>query len=140
MPLQFHHDTLIVDASCLISLYASNQLTAILQSISKTVAVAAYVADREALFIQSEVDEAGERKKEAIVLQPFINAGLLRIVDLAEEDETETLLHFLRSLWIAGKLSLVQLLCTATGQLLSMIKRRAAYFNNMPADSNLSIL
>lgn len=94
MPLEFHHDTLIVDASCLINLYASNQLANILQAIPKTVTVAAYVANREALFIQGEVNESGERTKEQIVLQPFIDAGLLHIVDLAEEDETETFATF----------------------------------------------
>lgn len=94
MPLEFHHDTLIVDASCLINLYASNQLANILQVIPKTVTVAAYVANREALFIQGEVDELGERKKEQILLLPFINAGLLRIVDLAAEDEAETFATF----------------------------------------------
>ena len=64
MPLHFNHDTLIIDASCLINLYASNQLASILRSIPKTVAVAAYVADREALFIHSEINESGERTKE----------------------------------------------------------------------------
>lgn len=94
MPLQFSHDTLIIDASCLINLYASNQLANILRSIPKNVAVAAYVADREALFIHGELNESGERTKEQISLQPLIDTGLLHIVDLASEAEAETLATF----------------------------------------------
>jgi len=94
MPLHFSHDILIIDASCLINLYASNQLADILRSIPKTVAVAAYVADREALWIYGELNEKGEPTKEQIALQPFVDAGLLRIVDLASEDETETFTTF----------------------------------------------
>lgn len=94
MPLQFSHDTLIIDASCLINLYASNQLANILQSIPKNVAVAAYVADRETLFVYGELNEKGERTKEQIALQPLINIGLLHIVDLDSEDEVETLATF----------------------------------------------
>ena len=94
MPLHFNHDTLLIDASCLINLYASNQLANILRSIPKTVAVAAYVADREALFIHSEINESGERTKEQIILQPFVNAGLLHLVDLASEEEAEILATF----------------------------------------------
>ena len=89
MPLYFINDTLILDASCVITLYASQQMENILRSIPKAITVAAYVFDKEALFIRTEPDEYGKRGKEKIDLQSFINRGLIRIVDIQSEDEAE---------------------------------------------------
>src|SRR6266700_4130778 len=46
--LIFSQDCIILDACCVINLYASGQMGNILQSIAKVVAVAAYVRDEEA--------------------------------------------------------------------------------------------
>ena len=86
MPLRFAHDTVILDASCIISLYASGVMEEILQAISKQVAVAAYVEREEALWVYTGEGE----QREAIVLQSFVEAGLLTIVEIESEEESET--------------------------------------------------
>lgn len=77
MPLLFLNDTLILDASCLIALYASQKMSEVLQSIPRKITVAAYVFDKEALFVRTIPDENGIRGKVKIDLQPFVDAGLL---------------------------------------------------------------
>ena len=89
MSLRISNHTLILDASCLITLYASQQMAEILRSISQAVTVTAYVFKEEALFVRTEPDETGARGRERIDLQPFVDAGLLHIVDIESDDEAE---------------------------------------------------
>ena len=89
MPITFAHDCIILDASCIISLYASGQMEGILQSIQKSVAVAAFVFNREALWIYGGPDEDVKQTKEKIELQPFVDAGLLKVVTVAPGDDVE---------------------------------------------------
>ncbi len=90
MDIFWAHDCIILDASCIISLYASGQMEDILRSIRKSVAVAAYVLNKEALWIYGGPDEDVKQAKEKIELQPFVDSGLLQIVTLDSEVETET--------------------------------------------------
>lgn len=86
MTLQFKHDALILDASCVINLYASRKMVEILNSVPTDVTIAAYVADKEALQIR------GSAENENIDLQPMIADGLITIVTPETESEAETAL------------------------------------------------
>ncbi len=72
---------LILDANCLINLYASGCMGDILRYIPKIFTLTDYVQQAEALFIRNP--------QETINLQPLIDSGLLTIVSL--ESETEEL-------------------------------------------------
>lgn len=89
MSITFAHNCIILDASCIISLYASGQMEGILQSIQKSVAVAAFVFNREALWIYGGPDEDVKQTREKIELQPFVDAGLLKVVTIASETEAQ---------------------------------------------------
>lgn len=84
------HPCIILDASCIISLYASSQIKAILESIRQSVAVAAFVLNKEALWVYGGPDEDVKQAKEKIELQPFVEAGLIQIVTLDSAVEIET--------------------------------------------------
>ncbi|HMN28708.1 MAG TPA: hypothetical protein PKE45_11215 [Caldilineaceae bacterium] len=94
MSLLFAHDTLILDADCVISLYASGQMGEILAAIPRSITVTTYVAEREALWIWGEPDPAGVRPKHQIELQPFIDQGLLHLVQIDSEEEAEVFATF----------------------------------------------
>jgi hypothetical protein len=61
----------------------------ILDTIPKTVTVAAYVYKKEALSIYTGPEQDVRQSKVGIELQPFVNAGLLKIVDIASKAEIE---------------------------------------------------
>jgi hypothetical protein len=90
----FSQDCIILDACCIINLYASGQMGSILKSISKSVAVAAYVRDEEALRIYSGLEGDETQKDEQINLQPFIDSGLLIVVSPETEAENTTFVNF----------------------------------------------
>lgn len=94
MALHFAHDTLILDANCVIGLYASQQMVEILAAIARTVTVAAYVAEKETQWVYGGLDDASQPIRIPIALQPLINAGLLQIVNIETEGEAETVATF----------------------------------------------
>lgn len=75
-----------MDACCVINLYASKQIEAILGTIPKSVCIAAYVKDEEILRVY---DISSDRIEE-VDLKPLIDKGLLVLVDLDLETEAET--------------------------------------------------
>ena len=87
--ITFHHDCIILDASCIISLYASRQMGEILKAIPKSVTIATFVFEKEALWIYGGSDEDVQADKEAIDLQPFVDAGLLRLVKIASAETND---------------------------------------------------
>jgi predicted nucleic acid-binding protein len=91
MSFHFAHDTLILDASCIISLYASRQMEAILRSIPSTVTIAAYVYEREVFWVYSGGRQDGQRSKESINLKPLVTENLLKIVTIEGEGEAEVM-------------------------------------------------
>lgn len=70
----------------------------ILIAISKSVAVAAYVHDHEALRILSGTDGISIQKYEQINLQPFIDCGLLIVVTPESDAENTTFVNFATAL------------------------------------------
>ena len=94
----FSHECIILDACCVINLYASGQMERILRSISKSVAVAAYVRDKEALRVLSGIKGDPAQKYERIDLQPFIDDQLLTVVSPKSEEEFMTFINFAAAL------------------------------------------
>ncbi len=98
MPLEFKHDTLILDASCVITLYASGRAEAILRSVPSTITIAAYVFDREALWYFDGPNSDVRSSRAQIDLQQIVDDGLLTIVDLDSNAEKELYTTFRKRL------------------------------------------
>jgi len=94
----FSHDCIILDACCIINLYASQQMRAILGSIPKTISVATYVKDYEVLSIYSGPIENVQDEHELIDLQPFIEEKLLFLADIETDFEANTYINFAQKL------------------------------------------
>lgn len=92
--IPFSRRGVILDACCIINLYASGHMQTILESIPKQVAVAAYIRDVEALRIYSGPDEDVKKETELINLQPFVDSNLLQVVALENEPEENTFVNF----------------------------------------------
>jgi hypothetical protein len=90
----FPHEGIILDACCIINLYASGYMQSILMSIPKKVSVAAFVRDVEANKIYSGPDEDAMRETELINLQPFVEKKLLQMVSPENEAEENTVVNF----------------------------------------------
>ncbi len=90
----FSHDCIILDACCIINLFASQQMRAILETIPKNLSVAAYVKDHEVLNIYSGPIDNVQETSQSIDLQPFIDNKLLLLVDIETEDEQNAYVNF----------------------------------------------
>lgn len=82
--------SLILDASCLLNLYATERFGDIAASLREQVAVADYVLEQEALFIRREASADGEDDQFAVDLSPFVSAGLVEVMHLASPSEEAT--------------------------------------------------
>lgn len=85
------HNSLILDACCIINVYASGRMGDILASIARSVTVATYVKDQEARTVYTG-DGSGTR--ETIDLSPFIHQELLFVVDMETQAEHTNYLEF----------------------------------------------
>lgn len=85
-PITTTHPYLILDACCIMNLYASNYITDIIASIAESIAVAAYVKDIEALTVYKH-SKKHAMEKEPINLNPLIDRKLLTVVNLDTEAE-----------------------------------------------------
>ena len=84
--LVFFHECIILDACCVINLYASKQIEEILDTIPKSVCIAAYVKNEEIL----RTYDISSNRAEDIDLQSLIDQGVLILVDLNLKTEAET--------------------------------------------------
>jgi predicted nucleic acid-binding protein len=86
--IAFNHDCIILDACCIINLYASGKMGEILDAIPANCVVAETVKDEEVLRIYSgpitDVRDATER----IDLQPFVDSGRLVVAAIKSESES----------------------------------------------------
>lgn len=94
----FSRNCIILDACCLINLYASQQMRAVLETIPKNLSVAAYVKDHEVLSVYSGPIENVQENYELIDLQPFIDEKLLLLVDIETDVEANTYINFAQKL------------------------------------------
>ena len=83
---------IVLDASCLLNLYATWRLRDIASVLPCRLAIADYVATEEALFVWQMVDETEERVR--VDLNPLINEGLIEVMDLENSRETATFVDF----------------------------------------------
>lgn len=70
----------------------------ILETIPKSLSVAAYVKDNEALSIFSGAADDVQSSAAAINLQPFIESGLLILADIETEIEADTYINLAEKL------------------------------------------
>lgn len=95
--LVFSQDCVILNACCIINLYASGHNGDILRSLTPSIAIAAYVRDEEAIRIYSGSDDQ-TKKYEQINLEPFIACNLLTVVSPETEAENITFVNFAATL------------------------------------------
>ena len=84
---------IILDACCLLNLYASRQIEAILRAIP-TCFAAAEAAAAEVLYVRYGGSGQDANKREHIALQPLIRAGLLDILSLDTQSEIASFIRF----------------------------------------------
>jgi hypothetical protein len=83
----FRHDCVILDACCAINLYATKQMSAILEALPVRCTVANYVYEEEILEMYSGLEDKVTQTKELIRLHPFVENKLLTIASLHSEKE-----------------------------------------------------
>jgi hypothetical protein len=115
---EIKHECIILDACCLINLYASGRMDDILTSLSKPAYAARYVWSNEALTVNGAPDSEGDFHETSIDLGPLIGGGLLSLADLETEDEEMLFVNFAASLddgeAITGALAAARHWCLAT--------------------------
>ena len=85
--------SIILDACCLLNLYASRQMEVILRVIPVRFA-AAEAAVAEVLYVLHGGGGQDARKREQVDLQPLIRAGILDILSLETETEKANFVRF----------------------------------------------
>jgi len=88
------HECVVLDACCVINLYASGHMADILASLDRSVAVAGYVRDAEARYVRGRIADGVQEPKQPINLQPFIEQGSLSIIDADTDAEQVDYLNF----------------------------------------------
>ena len=83
-------ECLVLDASCLLNLYATGRLGEIALAVGGRIEVADYVLEREAIYTW-QTDSTGTREVAVPVdLTPLVEDGLIRVVRLEHPGEQET--------------------------------------------------
>ena len=82
--------SLILDASCLLNLYATERFGEIVASLREQVGVADYVLEEEALFIRRETSADGQDDQLLVDLSPFVSEGLVEVMRLESPNEEAT--------------------------------------------------
>lgn len=83
-------DCLVLDASCLLNLYATGHLREIALTVGARIEVADYVLEREAIYIW-QTDSTGAREEAVPVdLAPLVEEGLIKVVRLEHPDDQST--------------------------------------------------
>lgn len=85
---------LILDASCLLNLYATGRLGEILMVSQYRFALADYVLEEEALFTLVREFADGPLEQVPVDLQPSIEDGLIEVMSLESAEEVATFVDF----------------------------------------------
>ncbi len=91
---EFPCECIILDACCIINLYASGYMRNILESIPRQVFVATYVLYAESNRIYTGPPDDSTRETKSINLQPFIDDNLIQVASLESEAEENTVIKF----------------------------------------------
>lgn len=94
MTIYFDEEGIILDACCIINLYAGSVMREVLESIPLPIYVDRYVREKEALKIKAET----ENEFVDIDLLPLIQDKILHEVSLSGEDEVNTFVNLAASL------------------------------------------
>jgi len=78
---------IILDASCLLNLYASGRLRDIAQTSPQPFAVVDYVIQREALYIRRRSPDHDQEEREPVNVEPLVAAGLIQVMNVTNESE-----------------------------------------------------
>jgi predicted nucleic acid-binding protein len=81
---------IILDASCVLNLYASGKFKEIVESLTEPLVVINYVVEQEALFVRYKEPDQDEEQKKTVDLSPLVPAGLLKVISMNSEKEQET--------------------------------------------------
>ena len=85
MPGPLH--SLLLDASCLLNLYATGRLREIAAALPYHLAVADYVLEQEALYTLVADPDGTLLQREPVDLSPLVGKGLIRLMRLEHPDE-----------------------------------------------------
>lgn len=94
MTFDFDKEGIILDACCIINLYASSVMEEVLESITFPFFVDQYVREKEALKVKTEK----ENEFVDIDLDSFVQSGLLKEISLNAESEVNTFVNLAASL------------------------------------------
>ena len=81
---------LVLDASCLLNLYATGYLREITVAIDVRLQVAQYVLEREAIYTWIPNTESGHDEPVPVDVSPLIADGLIHVIDLERTVEQAT--------------------------------------------------
>ena len=87
---------ILLDASCLLNLYASGKLRAIAHTLPQPLAVAEYVVRQEALDIWRRQPEQDPEEREPVDIAPFGSVGLIQVMTINTKAEATTFIDFAR--------------------------------------------
>jgi hypothetical protein len=81
---------IILDASCLLNLYASRKLREIAVTSPQPFVVAEYVVQQEALYIRRRASAQEPEEREPVEIGPLVPMGLIQVITLNSEAEAIT--------------------------------------------------
>ena len=81
---------LLLDASCLLNLFATGRLREIAATVHYQIAVADYVLEKEALYTWRADPDEFHVRRESVNLSPLVQEGLVRVMRLEHPDEELT--------------------------------------------------
>ena len=81
---------IILDASCLLNLYASRKLREIAVTSPQPFVVAEYVVQQEALYIRRRASAQEPEEREPVEIGPLVTTGLIQVITLNSEAEAIT--------------------------------------------------
>jgi predicted nucleic acid-binding protein len=89
---------IILDASCLLNLYASRKLPEIAATSPQPFVVAEYVVQQEALYIRQRASDQESEEREPVEIGNLVATGLIQVIILTSEAEAITFIDLAREM------------------------------------------
>ena len=124
-----HFDSLLLDANCLLNLYATGRLREITVALPYRFRVADYVVEHEALFIWRPGPTDARDVQEPVDLTPLLEESLIQLMCLEHPAEEATYVGLAAHL-DDGEAITGALAFTAVAPLQPTTARRVAYLGN----------
>ncbi len=86
-------ESLLLDASCLLNLYATGRLRDIALAQPYRLGVADYVLEREALYVWRSSSGEGQEERLLVNLTPLIEGGIIQVLRLEQQEEEATFVN-----------------------------------------------